>query len=165
MTRTRKSVAAAALVALAGGILAPVPSAYSHEIKAAITQQVNQVNAKNSKKVDSHIELVTLIKQPFVIDVMTVATPPKIKFLGATTTKTADVCLSKKPTGQKCKQRHMINLDANKACKLNGKYLVKVTVMCAKGVKSKDCKGYPKEDRIELKLESENFCQTTGVSN
>ena len=82
-------------------------------IKAAITQQVNEVNKKNRDRVDSRIELVTVVAAPAQLKLMKVKTPRGIKFLAGRVISPA--CPPDAEAGTPCKQRFSIALDANKA--------------------------------------------------
>jgi len=106
------------------------------EVKAAITQQVNELNKKNPEMVDSRIEITTIVKHPERIKVLGLKTPTGIKMKS----KSTKDCGGNIAVGSNCKQRHNFLLDANKQCRLDGKYAMKIMISCAKGAPKGACK-------------------------
>lgn len=120
------------------------------QIQAAITQQINQINPKTDK-VDSMIEIVTVVNSPAHVGVGKIRAPRGIRVLGVT--QTGKPCTL---NAAKCKQRFSIKLDANKNCRLNGDYTISAEVRCPRNAAGAACSaGF---EPIKFSLQSENFC-------
>lgn len=146
------------ILAIFAAVVAFQTAPAKSDVVAAITQQVNTMSAKKPGMVDSHIEITTVVQHPERVKVLGLKTPKGIKLKSKKTTS----CSAKAAPGSKCKERHGFMLDANKACRLNGKYAMKVMVTCAKGAPKGTCKSRKEKD-VNFSLKSENFCATKGV--
>lgn len=132
-------------------------AADKNAVTAAITQQINQLDAKDRTKVDSFVEVVFVAAHPARIVVKQVKPPSKVKYLGSKDASDYDkACPKSADTGSPCKQRFVLSFDANKACRLDGKYRVTYAVECLRGASPGACS--KAQQKLDLTLRSENFC-------
>lgn len=146
----------AASVALSFSLAGDAEAANKNSIKSAVTQQTSKVNPRDKNKIDGIVEVVTVSNSATRLELKSVSTPRKAKYLGVKVTN----C---KATGGRCKQRFYMSFDGGKSCNLDGKYALNFQVHCKVGTPLSTCT--PGPHQINIKLGAGSLCAAQSRNN